>query len=52
MPKTPLRAIRINDELWQAAQTKADQEHRNVSEVIRTQLAEWTGNDDAVHADA
>jgi hypothetical protein len=38
---TPLRAIRINDRLWLAAQIKADQEDRNVSEVIRTQLETW-----------
>jgi hypothetical protein len=39
--KTPLRAIRIDDQLWLAAQIKADQEDSNVSEVIRAQLETW-----------
>jgi antitoxin component of RelBE/YafQ-DinJ toxin-antitoxin module len=36
-----LRAIRVDDELWQAAQVKADAEGRTVSEVIRELLERW-----------
>ncbi|WP_372943564.1 ribbon-helix-helix protein, CopG family [Mycolicibacterium sp.] len=41
MARVPLRAIRIPDDLWDAARAKADQEGRSVSEVVREMLARW-----------
>jgi len=38
---TPLRAIRIDDELWAAVQNKAADEETTVSEVVRSMLAAW-----------
>ncbi|SKL48717.1 Uncharacterised protein [Mycobacteroides abscessus subsp. massiliense] len=40
---SPLRSLRIDDELWRAAQDKADLEGRDggVSEVIRELLSKW-----------
>ena len=40
-PKTPQRAVRIDDELWKAAQEKARQEGRTVSDVIRDRLRRY-----------
>lgn len=40
-PGTTLRNIRVDDELWRAAQAKAEAEHRSVSEVVRELLARW-----------
>ena len=40
-PKTPIRGIRIPDELWHAAQEHAAADGVTVSEVVRTMLAEW-----------
>ncbi|WP_122984405.1 ribbon-helix-helix protein, CopG family [Mycolicibacterium porcinum] len=41
MTKTPLRAIRIDTALWEAAQRKAKAEGRDVSAVIREYLSSW-----------
>lgn len=41
MAPTPLRALRVDDELWEAAQAKADAEGRSVSEVVRELLQRW-----------
>ena len=42
MPRgTTLRNVRIDDELWQAAQQRAVTEQVNVSEVIRALLEAW-----------
>jgi hypothetical protein len=42
MPKgTTLRNVRVSDDLWQAAQERADAEAMNVSEVIRALLQAW-----------
>ena len=42
MPRgTTLRNVRIDDELWQAAQQRADAEGLYVSEVIRELLQRW-----------
>lgn len=44
MPRgTKLRNIRVDDELWGAAQDKADLEGRDggVSEVVRELLSKW-----------
>lgn len=40
---TPLRAIRVPDELWAKVQKKAAQEGTSASEVIRKLLTEWVG---------
>lgn len=37
-PKTPLRAIRVPDELWQAAQAEAAANGESVSDVVRHAL--------------
>ena len=41
MGKTPLRALRLDDELWRAVQAKAAVEERSVSEVVRELLGRW-----------
>lgn len=42
MPRgTTLRNIRIDDDLWEAAQAKAKAEGRNVSDVVRQYLTDW-----------
>jgi len=38
---TPLRAIRIDDELWFAALEAAEAEGRSLSDVVRELLARW-----------
>lgn len=38
---TPLRAIRVDDTLWEAVQAKAASEGTSVSEVVRSMLAQW-----------
>lgn len=38
---TPRRTIRLADELWSAAQSKAAAQGTNLSEVIRRLLTEW-----------
>jgi predicted transcriptional regulator len=40
-PKTPQRAIRIPDDLWQAAKSIARDRGETLSEVIRDALAEY-----------
>lgn len=40
-PKTPLRAVRISDDLWQAAQAKANEKGESVSDVIRRALERY-----------
>lgn len=40
-PKTPLRAIRISDELWQAAQAKAAEKGETVTDVLRRSLEKY-----------
>jgi hypothetical protein len=40
-PKTPLRAIRVNAELWQKALAAAKEDGTNLSEVIRSLLEDW-----------
>ncbi len=42
---TPLRNIRVSDELWQAAKLKAQTEGTTVSEVIVRALEQYTGAD-------
>ena len=38
---TPRRTIRLADELWSTAQSKATAQGTNLSEVIRRLLTEW-----------
>lgn len=40
-PKTPARAVRIEDALWQAAQAKAAERGETVSDVIRRALQRY-----------
>lgn len=40
-PKTPNRVIRVDDELWRAAQAKAEAEARTVSDVVREALRKY-----------
>ena len=43
MPRQPrpLRNVRIEDQLWQAAQERAEAEGKYLSEVIRELLQAW-----------
>lgn len=40
-PKTPIRAIRVSDELWQAAQAVAAERGEDVSTVVRAALTRY-----------
>lgn len=40
-PKTPLRNIRVPDELWQAAMAKAMQRGETLSDVLRHALEKY-----------
>lgn len=40
-PKTPLRAVRISDDLWQAAQAKAAEKGETVTDVLRRSLEKY-----------
>jgi antitoxin component of RelBE/YafQ-DinJ toxin-antitoxin module len=42
---TPIRTVRIDDELWNAALAKAAGEGTTLSSVIRELLANWTTTD-------
>ncbi|WP_167550868.1 ribbon-helix-helix protein, CopG family [Cryobacterium arcticum] len=48
-PKTPLRSIRISDELWEAAQQNAAAEGRTVSEVVREALERYNARRSATN---
>jgi Ribbon-helix-helix protein, copG family len=41
MSATPLRAVRVPDELWHAARAEADREGSTVSDVVRDALAAY-----------
>jgi len=41
MTKTPIRAIRVDAELWEAAQTKAAEKGVNLSAIIRDALRQY-----------
>lgn len=43
-PRTPLRNIRIPDELWEAAQRQAEREGISVSEAVRRCLEVWVSS--------
>ncbi|MFC7621973.1 hypothetical protein [Microlunatus sp. GCM10028923] len=40
-PKTPDRIVRVDDELWRAAQAAAHNQGETVSDVIRRSLREY-----------
>jgi predicted transcriptional regulator len=40
-PKTPTRTVRIDDELWQAAQSAAARNHESITDVIRKALRDY-----------
>ena len=40
-PRTPNRAIRIDDDLWQAAQARAHQKGESVSDAVRRALRRY-----------
>jgi len=40
-PKTPMRAIRVSDELWKAAQEVARERGETLSDVIRDGLTQY-----------
>jgi hypothetical protein len=42
---TPIRPVRIEDGLWEAALAKAAEEETTVSEHLRAELIAWTGYD-------
>ena len=41
MSKTPLRAVRVDPELWEKARTIADKNDDNLSRVIRDALRDY-----------
>jgi hypothetical protein len=41
MPKTTIRGVRVPNELWEAAQAKADERGDNLSAVIRAFLVRY-----------
>ena len=40
-PRTPLRNVRVSDELWQAAQAQAAENGETVSDVVRRALERY-----------
>jgi len=40
---TKVRAVRVSDDLWNAAQTKASESGEGLSDVIRRALVDYTG---------
>lgn len=41
MANTQQRSVRVNDEIWQAALERAEEEERTVSDVIRIALKQY-----------
>jgi antitoxin component of RelBE/YafQ-DinJ toxin-antitoxin module len=40
-PKTPLRSVRVPDDVWQAAQARAAEKGESVSDVVRRALTRY-----------
>jgi hypothetical protein len=38
MAPTKMRSLRVEDEVWDAAQERAEREHRSLSDVVRVSL--------------
>lgn len=48
--KTPIRTVRVDDELWQRAQEKATRRRETVADVIRRALLAYVGDElEGVH---
>lgn len=45
-PKTPVRSIRIPDDIYELAKEKAQGEQRSLSDVVRDLLTAWVYEDD------
>jgi predicted transcriptional regulator len=45
-PKTPVRAFRVEDDLWQRAHRVADKREETLSEVVRVALAAYADDPD------
>lgn len=43
-PKTPLRSMRISDELWELAKARAHVERETVTDVVRRALEEYVAD--------
>jgi negative regulator of replication initiation len=41
-PKTPLRNVRVDDQLWQASKAKAAEQGETVADVLRRALEAYT----------
>jgi len=48
MSRTPLRAVRVEDALWEAAQAKAAEKGDNLSAVIRDALWQYINESEEV----
>lgn len=40
-PKTPMRSVRISDDVWEAAKTKAAEKGESMTDVIRKALESY-----------
>jgi predicted HicB family RNase H-like nuclease len=45
VPKTKIRGVRIDDELWEAAQAKAARRRESVTDVVRRALLAYIEDD-------
>lgn len=45
-PENPARPVRVEDELWEASLNKAHEQGTTVSEVIRTALRAFVGEEE------
>ena len=45
MGNTPLRNVRIADDIWQAAKERADQQGESLSDVIRRALEQYVNTE-------
>lgn len=51
-PKTPVRGIRVDDDLWRAAQAKAAAEGRTMTDVLVAYLKRYVATPPRRRADA
>lgn len=45
-PKTPIRGVRVPDELWEAARATAEERGETVSDVVRRALEAYVARDE------